>query len=298
MSKSHNQSVSSIEPGVSRYDQNTLAHDGLIHSLDVGAGACNECVEESLNPFSRRYRYPFSYCTQCEPLFNSTDNSNIGDQLGLGGRCEDCAAEWSKPQDRRRLLGCHVCGPGVSLERSDGRLFYLETLSQLDMIDAACSLLQQGEVIAVKGLREIYLACNVMNEHALDRLRHDAQENTKSSTMMVRDIDVASHYFNVESDIENIWQERTAEPVLLQPRAEPEWPEWIRSSNQHFAVMLPQTPLQHLLLRRMRTPVWLSEVNQNNYSSELTTKQQLSNKADYFLWFENNTSNHVSQSAQ
>ena len=155
--------------------------------IAADAASCPECIEDTLNPFSRRYRYPFTNCTHCGPRFSITeaipvDRANT--TMRVFGQCDDCLAEYENPADRRfhaQTNACHVCGPRAKLVRLDGHVLCTENLTQLDDVDAACTLLQRGEILAIKGVGGFHLACDATDDQVVQRLRERRTAKTNPS---------------------------------------------------------------------------------------------------------------------
>src|SRR5688500_1748797 len=133
---------------------------------------CHSCAEEVLNPSSRRYRYPFTHCADCGPRLSVGARSHQA-RNGMAAhfaRCTPCQAEYYDPAGRHSQLAttaCPDCGPHASLTRLDGGKARFEQHSVLDDVDAACSLIQRGEVVAIKGPGGYQLACDASNAAAV-----------------------------------------------------------------------------------------------------------------------------------
>ncbi|HSE58537.1 MAG TPA: acylphosphatase, partial [Nitrospiraceae bacterium] len=160
------------------------------------AATCRECVQEVLDPFARRYRYPFTNCTRCGPRLTIQKKIPY-DRSGTTMReflmCPSCEAEYQDPNDRRfhaQPIACHACGPKVWLERADGKPIAVDALTMLDAVDAARTLLQKGTVVAIKGLGGVQLACDATQEAAVSRLRRLKCREGKPFALMARDLQI------------------------------------------------------------------------------------------------------------
>ena len=132
---------------------------------------------EVLDPFARRYRYPFTNCTHCGPRFSIVTGvpyDRAQTTMDAFPMCAACGAEYREPADRRfhaEAIACHACGPKARLIRFDGRAVSFDQHSMLDDVDAVCGLIQKGEIVAIKGLGGYQLACDATNADAVARLR-------------------------------------------------------------------------------------------------------------------------------
>lgn len=257
------------------------------------AAPCQACVAEIFDPFSRRYRYPFTNCTHCGPRLSIIEripydrkNTTMADFA----MCPVCAAEYATPADRRfhaQPIACFVCGPRAWIERSDGAALALDCLTTLDDVDAACSVLQKGHILAIKGLGGYQLACDASNADAVKRLRAGKQRERKPFALMARDLEVISRYAQVSEQEAALLTSAAAPIVLLQslvgtPALSPD----IATSIHTLGFMLPNTPLHHLMLRRMERPIVLTSGNLSDEPQVISfddARERLGKIADYFL---------------
>jgi hydrogenase maturation protein HypF len=231
------------------------------------AATCEECRRESLDPFARRYRYPFTNCTHCGPRFSIAcaipfDRANT--TLADFELCADCMDEYSSPEDRRhhaQAIACHRCGPAVRLERSDGREFFLDALSPLDAVDAASSLLQRGALLAIKGTGGFHLACDAHDSAAVARLRDGKRRQRKPFAVMMRDLEVVRRYCELDGPAERALTDRAAPIVLLPIKSLLSVSPGVAADTNLLGVMLPHMPLQHLLMRRLARPIVMTSGN-------------------------------------
>ena len=141
------------------------------------AALCADCARDIFDPFSRRYRYPFTTCTNCGPRLTIVERlpyDRGATSMAGFDLCPLCAAEYADPADRRfhaETTACHACGPKARLIRFDGRAMSFEQSSMLDDVDGALGLIQKGEIVAIKGLGGYHLACDATKPGAVDRLR-------------------------------------------------------------------------------------------------------------------------------
>jgi hydrogenase maturation protein HypF len=231
------------------------------------AAMCADCAAEISDPFSRRYRYPFTTCTNCGPRltiiahmpYDRAATSMAGFDL-----CPACAAEYADPADRRfhaETTACHVCGPRARLIRFDGRAVSFEQTSMLDDVDGALGLIQKGEIVAIKGLGGYHLACDATQAAAVERLRALKQRDRKPFALIARDLDVIRAYAALGTEEEAALTSPAGPIVLLNAAGEKCLPEAIAPGLATLGFMLPTTPLHALLLRRMSRPVVMTSGN-------------------------------------
>jgi hydrogenase maturation protein HypF len=233
---------------------------------------CTACRNETLDPFSRRYRYPFTACTECGPrlsVFLQPPYDRAETTMAEFPLCAECAAEYGNAGDRRfhaQATACHACGPRASLRRLDKRAFSLDALTSLDDVDAATTLIGKGETILVKGLGGYQLACDATNPDAVARLRAAKQRDGKPFALLMRDLDMVRQWCEL-NDAAEAALTSAAGPIVLLPRLAhppgdlPPLAEGVVPALASLGVMLPSTALHHLLMRRRRAPVVLTSGN-------------------------------------
>ena len=245
----------------------TSADGDVKTSIVADAGSCQKCSAEVIDPFNRRFRYPFTNCTDCGPRLSIIDGvpyDRLNTSMAGFEMCADCQKEYDDPGDRRfhaQPNACHVCGPQARLIRADGHAICTENLTQLDDVDAACSLLQKGEIVAVKGIGGFHLACDATNGDAVARLRNKKHRYAKPFALMATNIRIIREYCSVSSIEETLLGSPSAPIVILNRRNNQLLPEGIAPGQSTLGFMLPYTPLHHLLLRRMSRPVVLTSAN-------------------------------------
>ena len=245
---------------------------------------CPACLEELFDPADRRYGYPYINCTDCGPRFTIV--------LGLPydrpmttmrdwPLCPDCAREYHDPLDRRfhaQPVACPVCGPGYFLQSAADRWERDEAISQ------AARLLCNGRILAVKGLGGYHLACDAANAEAVHALRERKFRKEKPFAVMARDLETARALVALSSEAETLLAS-VARPIVLAP-ARRELPG-VAPGNRDLGVMLPYTPLHHLLFAA-GAPDALVMTSANRSSEPIAYRdaeafEQLAGMADAFL---------------
>ena len=271
------------------------------------AASCPECVREVFDPFARRYRYPFTNCTHCGPRLSIVDAipyDRGATTMRAFAMCRDCRAEYENPEDRRfhaQPIACHSCGPRAWLDRADGAPIAIDTLTTLDAVDAVCSLLQRGHIVAIKGLGGFQLACDASNEAAVARLRENKHREGKPFALMARDLAIIRRCC-VVTDADEVLLQSPAAPIVLmatKPNSGSQIAASVAPGLATLGFMLPNTPLHHLALRRMNRPIVLTSGNLSDEPQCITNAdahERLGHLADYFLLHDRDIAHRVDDS--
>jgi hydrogenase maturation protein HypF len=215
---------------------------------------CAECLAELRDPAARRYRYPFINCTQCGPrytLIRAMPYDRPNTTLDRFTLCRDCAAEYSDPLDRRfhaQPLACAACGPALSWHSGD-----LTVCGNEPALAAALESLREGWIVAVRGVGGYHLLCDAANEAAVARLRARKGRPAKPLAVMVpwRGEDGLAYARDLArlSPLEGALLSDSARPIMLTARrAHAQIAASIAPGLRELALMLPYSPLHHLLL--------------------------------------------------
>ncbi|MCX6544811.1 MAG: carbamoyltransferase HypF [Acidobacteria bacterium] len=231
-------------------------------SIPADLATCAECLAEVIDPANRRYRYVFTNCTNCGPrltIATSVPYDRPHTTMIPFAMCEHCRAEYDSPTDRRfhaQPNACPTCGPRLWLTDLAG----LETPAA-DPIRAAADLLRQGLIVAVKGLGGFHLACDATNEAAVARLRIRKRRDEKPFAVMVGRLAEADGLARL-TDIERRVLTSIERPiVLVWQRAGNELAPNVAPGHASVGLMLPYTPLHHLLLADARRPLVMTSGN-------------------------------------
>lgn len=277
----------------------------------TGVGAdtatCADCLTEVFDPFARRFRYPFANCTHCGPRLSIAEAipyDRATTTMRGFAMCAACAAEYADPGDRRfhaQAIACHACGPRARLERMDGAALVVDTLTTLDAVDAVCTLLHRGEIVAIKGLGGYQLACDAGNETAVARLRERKRRERKPFALMVRDLTVARRWCAIDEAEAALLQSAAAPIVVLARHAEAAVAASVAPGLATLGLMLPNTPLHHLMLRRMDRPIVLTSGNLSDEPqciADDAVRAQLGGLADWLLTHDRPIARRVDDSVQ
>ncbi|WP_327319777.1 carbamoyltransferase HypF [Streptomyces sp. NBC_01235] len=234
--------------------------DGPARTLvSPDSATCADCLAELADPADRRYRHPFVNCTHCGPRFTIvTDVPYDRANTTMAGfaMCPDCAREYEDPADRRfhaQPVACPACGPRLRLlvaQRSG-----LRSVEEADPVTEARTLLSRGAILAVKGLGGYHLACDATNRSAVALLRRRKARGDKPFAVMARTADDVRHLVRLSPEERNLLEGRARPVVLMRRRPHPSYAtgdsgpaEAVAPGSPDLGVMLPYTPLHHLLL--------------------------------------------------
>lgn len=250
--------------------QDQTAHTTLV-SPDIAT--CDDCLRELFDPADRRYHYPFINCTNCGPRFTiirSLPYDRAATSMDRFPMCPECAAEYANPLDRRfhaQPDACFDCGPHIMWREASvgdepgeaaAPLAVGTTRETSDaIIDRCVELLAGGGIVAIKGLGGFHLACDASNEQAVAELRRRKRRSNKPLAVMVRDLADVERLCHV-SDVERGLLAGSIRPIVLLRRLavceSGDSPDALALAPSvahdlpELGVMLPYTPLQHLLL--------------------------------------------------
>ncbi|MFN9403639.1 MAG: carbamoyltransferase HypF [Dolichospermum sp.] len=280
--------------------------NGVIKTqVSPDAASCPQCQREIFDPFSRYFRYPFTNCTHCGPrltIIRAIPYDRDNTSMANFSMCKECEKEYQDVENRRfhaQPVACFVCGPRAWLERADGKPVISDMFSMLDDLDAVCTLLQKGEIVAIKGLGGFHLACDATLENAVQKLRNRKNRYHKPLALMARDMNIISEYCYI-NDLEKELLTSSAAPiVLLKIKDNHQLASSIAPGQNTLGFMLPYTPLHHLILKRMKVPIVLTSANISDEPQCINNedaKDKLSKIADYFLLHNRDIVNRVDDS--
>ncbi len=254
--------------------------------VSADMATCADCVRELFDPADRRYRYPFINCTNCGPRFTIVvDIPYDRPMTTMAGfaMCADCEHEYTDPDNRRyhaQPICCPACGPRLSLLDATGARLYSGTISGKGALEQAADLLRQDKVVAVKGLGGFHLAVRASSEIAAAALRSRKHREDKPFAVMVPDTATARQLCELD-DVGRHLLESPRRPIVLLRRrlggpgstgpsagpgasngsAGPHIATSVAPGNRHLGLMLPYTPVHHLLALALGEPFVLTSGN-------------------------------------
>jgi hydrogenase maturation protein HypF len=240
--------------------------------IPADIATCDDCLRELFDPGDRRYRYPFLSCTQCGPRFTIVrgvpyDRPNT--TMAHFPLCPDCRREYEDPRDRRfhaEPIACPACGPRLTMP-----------------LEEAVGLLREGAIVAVKGLGGWHLACDAASEKAVGRLRERKRRDEKPFAVMTGHPDEAVELGPKEL---HLLRSRERPIVLLRRRPGAAVAQAVAPGTPWLGVMLPYTPLHHLLVADLDRALVMTSGNRTDEPiavGDEEARERLGGIADAFL---------------
>ena len=261
------------------------AHMATLISPDVSI--CKDCLQELLDPFDRRYKYPFINCTNCGPrytIIHDIPYDRPNTCMKHFRMCESCRTEYENPEDRRfhaQPIACAACGPHVSLYDNIRKMIPTE-----DPIEKAAGFLRQGYIVAIKGLGGFHLAVDAENHDAVARLRARKFREEKPFALMFGNLEDMRKYALVDEKEAQLLLSSARPIVILKKRPAGSISELVAPGNRNIGGMLPYTPIHYLLLRCGFTALVMTSGNMTDEPIAINNEdafERLSEIADYFL---------------
>ncbi|MCM8804886.1 MAG: carbamoyltransferase HypF [Candidatus Omnitrophica bacterium] len=222
--------------------------EGKEVEISPDIATCKKCLKEVFNPQDRRYLFPFINCTDCGPRFtiikkipydrkNTTMNEFI--------MCDECKYEYQDIFSRRfhaQPNCCFTCGPEVRLINSDGK----ELAKGVESIKKTAKFIEDGKIVAIKGIGGYHIACNAENKKSVEILRERKKRYDKPFALMARNVEIIKKYCFLNKEEEKVvksWQT----PIVLLRKKNKLLPYQIAPENNYFGFFLPYTPIHHLI---------------------------------------------------
>ena len=232
--------------------------------VTVDTAVCDDCLREMRDPADPRYRYAFINCTNCGPRYtivNRIPYDRPNTTMADFAMCPLCAAEYADPSSRRfhaQPIACPACGPSVWLADSAGGPIDCD-----DPIAAAAAMLDAGMIVAIKGLGGFHLACRADDQQVVLRLRSRKRRDEKPLAIMVRDLAAAAELCELSPEARQLLAGHLR-PIVLLPKladARDAIAPAVADGLACLGIMLPYTPLHHLLFDHIARPLIMTSAN-------------------------------------
>jgi hydrogenase maturation protein HypF len=218
---------------------------------------CAACLEEILDPGERRYRYPFTNCTHCGPratIIESLPYDRARTSMNGFPLCGDCRAEYEDPSDRRfhaQPIACPACGPRLELWADEAT----RIAAGEEALAGACDAIRAGQIVALKGVGGFQLLVDARNEGAVRRLRERKHREEKPLAIMAPSLAILGMIARAGPLEERLLDSPEAPIVLLEAQDGHGLAPSLAPGNPYLGVMLPYSPLHHLLMRDLGFPI-------------------------------------------
>ncbi len=265
----------------------SLAEAGKYQLISPDLATCPECRTEIFDPANRRYGYPFTNCTNCGPRFTIIEDIPYDRPLTtmkVFPMCPDCRKEYGDPLNRRfhaQPNACPVCGPQLRLVDAAGR-----QLPSQDVIGDAAENIKEGKIVAIRGLGGFLLACDATNQIAVEELRGRKHRPAKPFAVMMENVAEVENRCLVSTEEKTLLTSAAAPIVLLKIGDCSDMADSVAPGLKYLGVMLPYTPLHHLLMAEVNRPLIMTSGNMSEEPIARDNKESLSrlgNIADYFV---------------
>ncbi len=246
---------------------------------------CRECLKELFDTDDRRFHYPFINCTDCGPrltIIRDIPYDRKNTSMSCFELCPDCRAEYEDPMNRRfhaEPNACKVCGPRLKLLQPDG------TEIKGDPVSKTAELLKAGQIIAVKGIGGFHLCVDAKNDDAVARLRGRKYREEKPLAIMVKNIDLAGIYADINGE-EELLLKSHQRPIVLLEKKPSGLSSLVAPGLSRLGVMLPYAPLHYLLFEEGFEALVMTSANQTDEpicTGNREALERLKGIADYFL---------------
>jgi hydrogenase maturation protein HypF len=302
----------------------------ILHSDDKGSKSalilpdiaiCDKCLEEIFNPDNRRYLYPFTNCTNCGPRYSIIEQlpyDRRNTTMSLFEMCDECKAEYENPKDRRfhaQPNACPKCGPNIELCDKYGKVKSRNHEALFDTVKA----IKAGKIAAIKGIGGFHLVCDARNNSVIMELRKRKHREEKPMALMFPDIEKIKSVCEV-SDLEERLLLSPESPIVLLRKKNYNLPKQefrkeetgvelefqdeliadsVAEGNPYLGIMLPYSPLHHILMRELKFPIVATSGNISDEPICINNNEafeRLKNIADLFLVHDRPIKRHVDDS--
>ena len=279
-------------------------HEDISALILPDIAVCEDCLKEMWDPANRRYRYPFINCTNCGPRFSIIEKipyDRHHTSMKIFTMCDDCRREYENPLDRRfhaQPIACPNCGPHIELWNSDGNIIASEHKALLE----TAQNIKDGKIIALKGLGGFQLVVDARNDYAVQKLREKKHRDEKPFALMFPNLEfVKAECVLIDIELKVLLSPES--PIVLLRRKNVKnlsiVSEYVAPKNPYLGIMLPYTPLHHLLMRGLNFPIVATSGNLSEEPmciDEYEALERLKGIADFYLVHNRPIVRHVDDS--
>ncbi|MEN8615142.1 carbamoyltransferase HypF [Dehalogenimonas sp. THU2] len=282
--------MSSALPPAGYHDfeiRESVAEAGKYQMISPDLATCADCRVEIFDPANRRYRYPFTNCTNCGPRFTIIEDIPYDRPLTtmkVFPMCAACRKEYENPLDRRfhaQPNACPVCGPKLRLTDASG-----QNIESADVVADATRLIKDGKILAIRGLGGFLLACDAKNQSTVEELRRRKQRPAKPFAVMLPDMAAVEARCSVTDEEKTLLTSAAAPIVLIRFKENTDIAVSVAPGLKYLGVMLPYTPLHHLMMAGIDRPLIMTSGNlaeEPIAAGNAEALSRLDGIADYFI---------------
>ncbi len=250
---------------------------------------CEDCLSELYDPADRRYLYPFINCTNCGPRLTVVKDipyDRCKTTMSKFSLCPDCQKEYDDPTNRRfhtQTTCCPACGPHLTLVDNKGEIISNDDNEVLKLVS---EYLKQNKIVAIKGIGGYHISCTAIDDRVVEQLRHRKRRQAKPFAIMCKDIKQIKSLCYVSKQEEILLTSIKSPVVILKRKPGIDISEHVSAKQKTLGVMLPYTPLHHLILNSVKTPLVMTSGNVSSeaiYYKDKEAIERLSDIADFFL---------------
>ncbi|MBI5022416.1 MAG: carbamoyltransferase HypF [Ignavibacteriales bacterium] len=311
----HSLEYSYLDPvGYTNFEIRKSNESGEISAIVLpDIASCHDCIKELFNPQNRRYLYPFTNCTNCGPRFSIIENLPYDRQntsMKSFKMCDECLSEYEDPLNRRfhaQPNACPKCGPHIEFWNERGN----KISDNHAAILMAVKQIEAGKIVAIKGIGGFHLMVDARNDDAVRRLRERKNREEKPFALMYPSLEMIKQDCEVSVLEERLLLSPESPIVLLKRTSQATFPTMkiehqisniaisVAPNNSYLGIMLPYTPLHHILMNELGSPVVATSGNYSDEPiciNEKDAVDKLSCIADYFLVHNRPIVRHVDDS--
>ena len=276
----------------------------ILTQISADSAHCCDCRREIFNKSDRRYRYPFTNCTNCGPRFtiiNALPYDRRNTTMREFELCRTCLSEYSDTCDRRfhaQPIACEECGPKLWIEELSDVNRKLNFIGR-DEIEVVATRIMSGEIAAIKGLGGFHLACDATNHSVVSKLRTKKGRDDKPFALMARDLDMVSVYCDINDKEAAALQSGNSPIVILNAKKSSPLSPSVSPGLDSLGFMLPYTPLHELIMSQLEIPIVLTSGNRSDVPQVTTNEdaiEKLATIADFALMNNRDISNRIDDS--
>jgi hydrogenase maturation protein HypF len=266
-------------------DYSGAKHSAILPDMAV----CEDCLKEMQDPQNRRYKYPFTNCTNCGPRYSiirTVPYDRPNTSMDIFKMCPQCQAEYDNPHDRRyhaQPISCPNCGPRLTLFRvRDGRVLAKDD----EAIKHLAGEIKNGAIVAMKGMGGFHLVCDALNAKTVQMLRVRKKRPTKPFAVLCKDLEMANGFGQMSESEANMLNSITKPIVLVSKKPNTTMPDSIAPHTDRLGLFLPYTPLHVRLFDYLDNPIVATSANLSGepiiHKAEML-RNKLSHVVDFVL---------------